>query len=256
MDIVLHVGDSPSGQFLDSSGHTALTISPTATLPILAHRSASPQSRPRLMTAIDATNVAAFTRRLFAAVTPTLTALVLLTACAGSSSSSNTASTRSLSSPSTPGATTATPATSAATTAAADHCDPEPCQLTHAELAAKLDALCLRGNAAVKAAHATFEHATKASDYTKAAAAMETALREFPPYQLAILGLTPPAQDQAAFTRYMDSTRRIHGLSHRIVAAGRAHDTPEAIQLSQLVQEELATRTSAAVDLGTKHCGR
>ena len=85
---------------------------------------------------------------------------------------------------------------------------------------------------------------------------MESALREFPPYQFAILGLTPPAQDQAAFTRYVDLTRRIHGLSDRIVAAGRARDTPEAIRLSQLVQEQLATRTSAAVDLGTKHCGR
>jgi hypothetical protein len=123
-------------------------------------------------------------------------------------------------------------------------------------LAAKLDALCLRGNAAVTRADATFEQATKPSDYTRAAAAMGTALREFPPYQFAILGLTPPAHDQAAFTRYVDLTRRIHGLSDRIVAAGRAHDTPQAIRLSQLVQQELATRTRAAVDLGTKHCGR
>ena len=208
------------------------------------------------MTAIGATKVDAFARRLFAAVTATLTALVVLTGCGASSSSSSTASTRSLSSSSTPGATRTTPATSAASTAAAPLCDPTPCQLTRAEFAAKLDALCLRGNDAVKAADATFEQATKASAYTKAAAAMESALREFPPYQFAILGLTPPAQDQAAFTRYVDLTRRIHGLSDRIVAAGRAHDTPEVIRLSQLVQEELATRTRSAVDLGTKHCRR
>jgi hypothetical protein len=124
-------------------------------------------------------------------------------------------------------------------------------------LAAKLDALCVRGNAAVKRADATFEQATKASDYTKAAAAMESALREFPPYQNAILGLEPaPAQDRAAFTRYVDLTRRIHGLSERIVAAGRARDTPEVIHLSQLVKEDLPTRARAAVDLGMKHCGR
>ena len=206
------------------------------------------------MTTIDATNV--FARRLLAAVAATLTALVVLTGCGGSSTSSSAASDRSLSSPLTPPATSTTPASAAASTAAGHHCDPEPCQLTRAELAAKLDALCLRGNAAVKRADATFEQATKASDYTKAAAAMKAALREFPPYQFAILGLTPPAQDRAAFTRYVDLTRRIHGLSDRIVAAGRTRDTPEAIRLSQLVREELATRTRAAVDLGTKHCGR
>jgi hypothetical protein len=194
-------------------------------------------------------------RRLFAVVTVTLTALVMLTGCGGSSSSSSASSTRSLSSSRTPGATSTRSATPAASTAAGRHCDPEPCQLTRAEFAAKLDELCLRGNASVERADATFEQATKASDYMKAAAAMKRALREFPPYQFAILGLTPPAKDSAAFTRYVDLTRRIHGLSDRIVAAGRARDTPEAIRLSQLVQEELATRTSAAVALGTKHCG-
>jgi hypothetical protein len=105
-------------------------------------------------------------------------------------------------------------------------------------------------------ADASLEQATRARDYAKAAAAMESALREFPPYQLVIQGLTPPAQDHAAFTRYVDLTQRIHGLSERIVAAGRTRDAPEVIRLSQLVQEELATRTAAALDLGTKHCGR
>ncbi|MGN6870075.1 MAG: hypothetical protein ACTHMY_16910 [Solirubrobacteraceae bacterium] len=123
-------------------------------------------------------------------------------------------------------------------------------------MAAKLDSLCLRGNAAVQGADASFGQATKPSDYTKAAAAMESALREFPPYQFAILGLTPPAQDQATFTRYVDLTRRIHGLSERIVAAGPARDSQEVIRLSQLVQRELATRARAEVDLGTKHCAR
>jgi hypothetical protein len=123
-------------------------------------------------------------------------------------------------------------------------------------LAAELDDLCVRGNAAVKQADASFEQATNASDDTKAAAAMETALREFPPYQSAILGLTPRAEDRAAFTRYVDLTQRIHGLSERIVAAGSARATSEVIRLSQLVQEELATRARTAADLGTRHCGR
>jgi hypothetical protein len=123
-------------------------------------------------------------------------------------------------------------------------------------LAAELDAVCVRGNAAVKQAEAGFEQATNASDYTKAAAAMESALREFPPYQSAILGLTPRAQDLAAFTRFVDLTQGIHGLSERIVAVGRARDASDVIRLSQLVQEELAMRARTAVDLGTKHCGR
>jgi hypothetical protein len=123
-------------------------------------------------------------------------------------------------------------------------------------LAARLDGLCLRGNAAVEQANASFERATRTRDYTKAATAMESALREFPPYQLVVQGLTPPAQDRAAFARYVDLTQRIHGLSQRIVAAGRTRDTPQVIRLSQLVQEELATRSTAALDLGTKHCGR
>jgi hypothetical protein len=209
-----------------------------------------------LMSAIDAPNVDAFARRLSAGVTAALTALVVLTGCGGSSSSSSTASTRSRSSSSTAAATRTTSATSAARTVAANHCDPEPCQLTPADLAARLDALCLRGDAAVKQADASFEQATRARDYTKAAASMESALRQFPPYQLAVQGLTPPAQDRAAFTRYVDLTQRIHGLSQRIVAAGRTRDTPRVIRLSRLVQEELATRTRAALDLGTKHCGR
>ena len=192
-----------------------------------------------LMTAIHATRADVFARRLFAGVTAALTALVVLTGCGGSSSSSSTTSAR-----------------LAAITEAARHCDPEPCQLTPADLAARLDGLCVRGNAAVEQADASFEQATKARDYTKAAAAMESALREFPPYQLAVQGLTPPPQDQAAFTRYVDLTGRIHGLSERIVAAGRGRDTPAVIRLWRLVQEELATRTTAAVDLGTKHCGR
>ena len=114
----------------------------------------------------------------------------------------------------------------------------------------------MRGNADLKQADASFEQATKASDYTKAAAAMESALRNFPPYQFAVLGLIPSAGDQATFTRYVDLTRRIHGLSERIVAAGRARDAPQVIRVSQLVEEELAMRTRAAVDLGAKHCGR
>jgi hypothetical protein len=192
------------------------------------------------VTAIDTTEVDAFARRLFAGVTAVLTAVVVLTGCGGSSSSS------------TPGATS----TAAATYAARTLCDPAPCQLTHAELAAELDDLCVRGNAAVKQADVSFEHATNASDDTKAAAAMETALREFPPYQSAILGLTPRPQDRAAFTRYVDLTQRIHGLSERIVAVGHARNTSEVIRLSQLVQEELATRARTAADLGAKHCGR
>jgi hypothetical protein len=206
----------------------------------------------RLENAINATNVDPFARRLLAGVTFALTALVVLTGCGGSSSSSSTASARSSS---TLGATSTTLAT-AASTEAARHCDPEPCQLTRADLAARLDALCLRGDAAVKQADASFEQATKASDDTKAAAAMTSALLEFPPYQLVIQGLTPPQHDTAAFTRYVDLTTRIHGLAERIVAAGRARDAPEVIRLSQLVQPQLATRTRAAVDLGTKHCGR
>ena len=193
---------------------------------------------------------------MFVAVTLALSALVVLTGCGGSSSSSSIASTRSSSSSSTPGATSTTWATSAASTEAARHCDPEPCQLTHAELAAELDNLCVRGDAEVKQADAGFEQATNASDYARAAAAMESALSEFPPYQLAIQGLTPPPPDTAVFTRYVDLTSRIHGLSERIVAAGRARDTPAIIRLSQLVQEQLAMRTRAAVDLGTTHCGR
>jgi hypothetical protein len=197
----------------------------------------------------------ALARRLLAAVAAALAALAVLTGCGGSSSSASTAPSTSASS-STLDATSTTSAPSAATTAAPHHCDPEPCQLTRAEFAAKLDDLCLRGNAAVEQADASFEQATKASDDTKTAAAMESALREFPPYQFAILGLTPPAQARAAFTRYVDLTRRIHGLSERIVAAGRARDTRGVTRLSQRVQEDLATRTRAAVDLGTKHCGR
>ena len=205
--------------------------------------------------AIDATKSYAFARRLLAGVTVALTALVVLTGCGGSSSSS-TASTRSSSSSGTPGATSTTSATSAASTEAARHCDPEPCQLTHAELAAELDGLCVRGNAEVKQADASFEQATTASADTKAAAAMESALRNFPPYQLVIQGLTPPPQDRAVFTRYEDMTSRIHELSERIVAAGRARHTPEVIRVSQLVQAQLATLSSAAVALGTTHCGR
>ncbi|HET6870363.1 MAG TPA: hypothetical protein VFH80_30905 [Solirubrobacteraceae bacterium] len=121
-------------------------------------------------------------------------------------------------------------------------------------MAAKLDNLCVRGNTAVKRADALFEQATNASDYTNAAAAMATALREFPPYQDAIQGLTPRAHDEAALTRYVDLTRRIHVLSTRIVVAGRARDTPAVVHLSRLVQEAFETRTRTAVDLGTKHC--
>lgn len=194
-------------------------------------------------------------RRVAAAVTTALTALIVLTGCGGSASSSTVVSTRFLSSSSTPGATSTTSATTAASTDAEIRCDPEPCQLTHAELAAKLDDLCIRGNAAVKQADASFEQGTKVSEYTKAATAMRAALLEFPPYQSAVQGLTPPAQDRTVFTRYVDLTRRIHELSERIVGAGRARDNPEVIRLSQLVREELATRTTAAVDLGTRHCG-
>ena len=181
--------------------------------------------------------VDAFVRRL-AAVPAVLTALVVLTGCGGSSSSSSTASTA-----------------AAANTTGLVRCDPEPCQLSHAELAAKLDDLCIRGNAAVKQADASFEQSTKASEYTEAAAAMEAALSQFPPYEDTIQGLTPPAADGAALNRLVDVTRRIHGLSAQIVAAGRARDPAEVIRLSQLVQADLATRTGLAVNLGTKHCG-
>jgi hypothetical protein len=183
-----------------------------------------------------------FVRRLFVGVMAALAALVVLTGCGGSSSSSST-----------PGATTA----SVASAADGPPCDPTPCQITRAEFAAKLAYLCLRGKAELMQADTSFEHATKASDYTKAAAAMESALREFPPYQNTILGLEPaPAQDQAAYTRYVDLTRRIYLLSERIVSARVARDTPQVIHLSQLVKEDLPTRARAAVDLGMKHCGR
>src|SRR5690348_14828432 len=104
--------------------------------------------------------------RFFAGVAVAVTALAVLTGCGGNSSSSSTASAGALSSSNT------TLAASAASTDVALHCDPEPCQLTRAELGAKLDALCLRGNAAVEQADMSFEQATKASDYAKAGAAM------------------------------------------------------------------------------------
>lgn len=183
-----------------------------------------------------------FVRRLFVGVMAALAAVIVLMGCGGSSSSSGTPSARS---------------TTVMAAAGGPLCDPTPCQITRAEFAAKLDYLCLRGKAAVVQADTSFEHATKASDYTRAAAAMESALLEFPPYQNAILGLEPaPAQDRAAYTRYVDLTRRIHGLSERIVAAGRARDTSGVIHLSQLVKQELPARAGAAVDLGMKRCGR
>jgi hypothetical protein len=180
-------------------------------------------------------------RPLFVVVAAALAALVVLTGCGGSST------------PSTSGATR----TTVVRAAGGPLCDPTPCQITHAEFAAKLDYLCQRGMAAVVRADTSFEQATKASDYTRAAAAMESALLEFPPYQNAILGLEPaPAQDRAAYTRYVDLTRRIHGLSKRIVAAGGARDAPEVIHLSRLVKDDLPTRARAAGHLGTKHCVR
>jgi hypothetical protein len=216
----------------------------------------------RLQKAVEKAKVDAFSRRLCTGVTVALTALAVLTGCGGNSSSSSTVSAGALSSSSmsgsasTPETNGTTLATSAATTDVALHCDPEPCQLTRAELAAKLDALCLRGNAAVERADISFEQARKASDYAGAGAAMESALLEFPPYQLAIQGLAPPAQDRAALTHFEDVTRRIHGLSERIVAAARARHTADTIRLTRLVQEDLAARARAAVDLGTNHCGR
>jgi hypothetical protein len=195
------------------------------------------------VTVIDATTVGAVARHRFAVVTAVLAALLVLTGCGGSSSSS------------TRGATGTTAAATAASTAPKPLCDPAPCELSHAELAAEIDDLCVRGNAAVKQADASFGQATNAGDDTKAAAAMESALREFPPYQAALLGLTPRAQDLAAFTRFVDLNQSIHGLSERIVAAESARHTSEVIRLSQLVQDALATRTRTAVDLGTKHCG-
>lgn len=181
--------------------------------------------------------------RSFFGLAAGLAAVVVLAGCGGSSSSSSalgSASTKS-----------ATPVVSGLIL---PRCDPEPCTLSRAELAAKVDALCVRGNAAVNQADARFEQATDATDYANAAAAMEAALLQFPPYEDTIQGITPPAQDQAAFTRYVDLTRRIHGLSTQIVAAGRARNTPEIVRLSHLVREEFATRTRTAVDLGAKHC--
>jgi hypothetical protein len=204
----------------------------------------------------DAANLDAFARRLFAGVAAALAVVAVLAGCGGSSSPSSTTAPRSgLPSSGTPGATSTSSATSAGT-APAHHCDPTPCQLTHAELAARLDGLCLRANAAIQQADASFEQATNASDYTEAAAAMQSALLDFPPYQLVVQGLVPSRQDQATFTRYTDLTVRIHGLSEQIVAAGRQGDTPEAIRLAQLAQEQLTARTRAATDLGTKHCSR
>lgn len=194
-------------------------------------------------------------RRLSAGITAALTALLVITGCGGSSSSSRAAPATSRSSSALVAAST-TWARSAARTEAARHCDPEPCQLSRAELVAELDELCVRGNGPVRQADASLQQATNVSDYTKAAAAMESALREFPPYQLVIQGLTPRAQDRAAFTRFVDLTQRTHELSARIVAAGRARDTPEVIRLSRGVQVDLATRAGVVADLGTKHCGR
>jgi hypothetical protein len=205
----------------------------------------------RLQKAIDTLRVDAFPRGFVTGVTIALTMLAVLSGCGGTSSSSSTGSAGASSS-----SNNTTLAASAASTDVALHCDPEPCQLTPADLAARLDALCLRGNAAVERADISFEQATKASDYAKAGVAMESALLEFPPYQLAIQGLEPPAQERAAFTRFEDVTRRIHGLSERIVAAARARHTSGTIRLTRLVQEDLAMRTRAAVDLGAKHCGR
>jgi hypothetical protein len=188
-------------------------------------------------------------RPLAAGVTAALTALAMLSGCGGSASSSRAASSRSSSSSNKLAAVTAVRAR------AKPLCDPTPCQITRAEFVAKLDYLCLRGNAALTRASASFEQATKASEATKAATALEAALRDFPPYQNAILGLEPPpAQDRAAYIRYVELTRRIHRLSQRIVAAGHARRAAEVIRLSQLAQKALATRNRAAVDLGTKHC--
>jgi hypothetical protein len=67
--------------------------------------------------------------------------------------------------------------------------------------------------------------------------------------------LTPPAEDKAAFARYMTADKRIDGLRVRFATAIRAKDNTEMTSLSDLVDTETKARTEAALDLGTIHCG-
>jgi hypothetical protein len=142
--------------------------------------------------------------------------------------------------------TTATAPTATAPTTTAPTTATAAPGLSHAELIARLDAICAAGNAKfVAAAHAG------------TAARLETGLRVSVETQSQVQALQPSAQDRAALDAYRQALARQFELYRRLVSAARSNaGKATLLRIGLAFSGASQERASAAARLGAQKCVR
>jgi hypothetical protein len=124
---------------------------------------------------------------------------------------------------------------------------------THDAFIAALNAYCTEGNAKIDRLQSKLNAAVKANDATAAADLWEQA-KDVLPASEAPSGA--PAEDKAAYGRYLDALRQQEGLMARLATAVRAEDVDSIDTLGGLMDGATKQRIKAAISLGADKCGK
>lgn len=143
-----------------------------------------------------------------------------------------------------------------APTAVATFTASPPYALTHAAFVAALNHSCAYRRPDQKRLMGRFEALLERGDLPAAGRVYRQMFRLLAAHVERIRTLAPPPADRAAFERYMAAQQRILGLGERIQDALHDADATEVARLTPLFARETNRRLVAAVDLGTRECGK
>jgi hypothetical protein len=133
-----------------------------------------------------------------------------------------------------------------------------PTTLTHRQLLARVNAICVKANcyAYDPTLVAELSRARATNDGALAADATSKFLRFDRRLGAQLHALVPPGSDKDALRRFLHAIDRQNGLYARLVPALRANDATSAGTLNQLLTANSKARVLAAVDLGADRCGK
>lgn len=123
---------------------------------------------------------------------------------------------------------------------------------THAEFVSRLDALCPDH---LGSHHQELTQAINANDLHKARKVVARTESEAESFYGEFESLVPPAEDRAAFARYLLLTHRYLGVNERLAAVLRSGGADrEVTRLFGLLRKAAGQRTSTADSLGLSRC--
>lgn len=127
--------------------------------------------------------------------------------------------------------------------------------VTHDEFVEDLNRTCSGDKRRLDELNDQLSRDADAGNYEGAADALQALTSLAEPHWEQQRQLEPPAEDQAAFTEYMDAQQQFQGLMRRYIRALRTHDDDALESMAPLVEDTGNERLRAAIKLGADDCG-